>query len=151
MICFYLKQQSETIICTYIWRNYVWTETRCIQWYKRIIIGNIIRSYLQQKICFVNSFCSYIAKNILFWKKEEANEVQLSRNNYFFFQELEPKLFLCILEIIKFLLSDFRKWCFYIEKLSYWEIPKKFIDLKLWRLSAERPYKIFLRWKICVK
>ena len=49
----------------------------------------MFRTYHQQKICFVNYFCKYIAQNITFQKKEEANEIQHSQNNYFSFNTSE--------------------------------------------------------------
>ena len=39
----------------------VWTEIRNIQWWKRSMIGNRIRKYLQLNF-FMNYFCMYIAK-----------------------------------------------------------------------------------------
>ena len=91
-IMYYLflpRQQSAEIIHTYIRRNSVWTEIWYSQWYKRSRIWNIICMYLQQKICFMNSFCTYIAQNLLLQKKKEANRMQCSQNNYFSFNTSE--------------------------------------------------------------
>ena len=43
---------------------------------KEYIVGDIIHAYLQKSIFYINSFCAYIAKNILFQKKEESNVVR---------------------------------------------------------------------------
>ena len=54
----------------------------------------------------MNYFCTYIAQNLLFQKKEEANEIQCSQNNYFLFNTSEN------IYILRYL---FPKWCFYFE------------------------------------
>ena len=45
--------------------------------------------YFQQNIYFMNSFFTYIAQNLLFHKKEDANDIQRSQNKYFFFATSE--------------------------------------------------------------
>ena len=57
---FYLEQYVEKIIRLFVQTKYVWTEIRSSQWYEIIIIGNIICMHLQQKICLVIYFCTYI-------------------------------------------------------------------------------------------
>ena len=63
-------------------------------------------------------------------------------------------IFLDIFARIKLLPSDFSKWFFYLEELSHWAISQIFINQKLWNLwrrLGERPYKNFLRCKICLR
>ena len=142
--------QSVKIFCMYIQRNSVWTEIRSSQWYERSRIGNRIRTYLQQKIWFMKSFCSYIYIAHFFSKTGRSQWNKTESEQLCFVQHLRFFILLCIFEQIKLLLSTFQKWGLYLEELSHWTIPKNFINRKLSRRPAERPDKIPQRWKICL-
>ena len=67
----------------YIWINSVWTEIWCSQLFKKVIIGNIICTSLQQTTCFMKWFCTYFAQNIHFRKRKKSIVYKLFRTTIF--------------------------------------------------------------------
>ena len=133
IIYFYPKKHGAKIVCTYIWRNYVWTEVWCSQWYNRSITGNIICMYRQQqkmipKLFLYIHFTKYTLylpstknmfhgffvctlQNIFIFKKiNKIMKYNVARTIIFLLTLQKIFIVLCALDQIKFLSSDFWKW-----------------------------------------